>query len=674
VQNFKSSISQVLQSQSSNLSVISEGQSEAVLKLACDQALRETLYESLKCGNVPGCLEVIQVSLNVVKNGSCNLGAPFILLEDVFDCLTVPDCEQAFSFVEGKLEEWRSPLLLTTGKNYLLRMCNNLLRRLSTLRNTVFCGRIQLFLAQLFPLDEKSALNIMGAFNLDNVTIFGTDDEINEENFSSHITSRADDSSGTDATTAVDYALYKKFWGLQDFFRNPNQCYERKNWLSFVANANAVLAVFSQHKLDDVELKSSAVLSEQTVYFPKNLTSEKLFDLQIGDTHFRRHFLIQLVILFQYITTRDVKFKTNQQVVSDEMTLWINKNQEKVYALLEESPPNGAVLVQTIKHVLGRESIWNAWKNESCPSFLKKDTLPVDSPAVAPKNRSKRATIADDCVQNGGPSTKRVNLGSAELTRLWNIDTDNMRACRAENRSCFPQLEKFFEEAAEQLDPEAGIEDEYKLIFQPNYQWRSLRLLARKSSNFFQPSATVKTVPEFLKIIIDKTLPREVKQTVSTPVAAEPTDASSGQGDSQSAQSAPLEDLKEEETASANDDFAPSESDIEAIASNITDETKKYDLAVQLDFKDDEIENLKKESNWEVTMINQWVAREGTEATIANLVQSLIDVGLHDVVHTVYPKLLPAEYRPPSSSHNSQDEEEANNDEQPADADVKMES
>ena len=32
----------------------------------------------------------------------------------------------------------------------------DLLRRLSKSQNTVFCGRIQLFLARLFPLEEKS--------------------------------------------------------------------------------------------------------------------------------------------------------------------------------------------------------------------------------------------------------------------------------------------------------------------------------------------------------------------------------------------------------------------------------------------------------------------------------------------------------------------------------------
>ena len=32
---------------------------------------------------------------------------------------------------------------------------------------------------------------------------------------------------------SVDYALYAKFWQLQDFFRNPNQCYANVKWKTF---------------------------------------------------------------------------------------------------------------------------------------------------------------------------------------------------------------------------------------------------------------------------------------------------------------------------------------------------------------------------------------------------------------------------------------------------------
>ena len=53
----------------------------------------------------------------------------------------------------------------------------DLLRRLSKSHNTVFCGRIQLFLARLFPLTEKSGLNLMSQFNVENVTLYTTKSE-----------------------------------------------------------------------------------------------------------------------------------------------------------------------------------------------------------------------------------------------------------------------------------------------------------------------------------------------------------------------------------------------------------------------------------------------------------------------------------------------------------------
>jgi THO complex subunit 1 len=52
-------------------------------------------------------------------------------------------------------------------------MCNDLLKRLSKSQNTVFSGRIHLFLAKLFPLNEKSGLNLMSHFS-DNTTRYTT--------------------------------------------------------------------------------------------------------------------------------------------------------------------------------------------------------------------------------------------------------------------------------------------------------------------------------------------------------------------------------------------------------------------------------------------------------------------------------------------------------------------
>ena len=31
----------------------------------------------------------------------------------------------------------------------------------------------------------------------------------------------------------IDFNLYKKFWALQDYFRNPTQCYTAAAWKPF---------------------------------------------------------------------------------------------------------------------------------------------------------------------------------------------------------------------------------------------------------------------------------------------------------------------------------------------------------------------------------------------------------------------------------------------------------
>lgn len=51
---------------------------------------------------------------------------------------------------------------------------------------------------------------------------------------------------------------------------------------------------------------------------------------------------------------------------------------------------------------------------------------------------------------------------SAEMNRLWNLNPDNMAACRSKERDFLPTLESYFQEAIEQLDP--SVESQYKYV------------------------------------------------------------------------------------------------------------------------------------------------------------------------------------------------------------------
>lgn len=147
---------------------------------------------------------------------------PVVLLGDVFDAVTLDRCEAMFTFVEDNVSVWKENWFFSSCKNNLLRMCNDLLKRFSRAQNTVFCGRILLFLATFFPFSERSGLNIISEFNLENLTEYESDandigDGLDSEN----------------VQVKIDYNLYCKFWALQDFFRNPNQCYDPKEWKTF---------------------------------------------------------------------------------------------------------------------------------------------------------------------------------------------------------------------------------------------------------------------------------------------------------------------------------------------------------------------------------------------------------------------------------------------------------
>ena len=488
---------------------------ESDKKSILEQAFRDALRE--KIGDTNGLEvnqynELVLLSINSAGLGICYHTIPFILLSDILDCVTLDICDKVFEFVENLVSTWIQPDFYSSGKILLLRMCNDLLRRLSSAQNTVFCGRIQLFLARLFPLSEKSALNLMSHFNLENVTTYNKEAGMGEEKETKEKDEEAmeiDDDASLETNAPIDYNLYHKLWSLQDFFRQPTQCFVPDQWKLFTTNAQEVLQALASYKLEDVTGSSGKKKREQETkkprhsasmveyseshYFAKFLTSEKLMSLQLQDSHFRRHILIQILVLFQYLTS-DVKFKTPTHVTSDAQTSWIKDTTDKVFDLIEETPPLGVEFATYIKQALKREENWIVWKNDGCPSYEK--------PALTSQELTpylKRQHLGDVHAQ----SSRKYDLGNPELSRLWNLCPDNFQACKLKTRTFVPDVEKFLEEPAEQADPEARIEAEYKVINNPNVAWQALRLLSRGSGHFFQnTTAQIKPLPEYLEHVI----------------------------------------------------------------------------------------------------------------------------------------------------------------------------
>jgi len=219
-------------------------------KAAIDQAFRDTLLMVLAenaSGNVHSLESYITFCIESCRKDLVTASMPVMLLGDIFDSMTLDRCEQLFTFVEDNVAVWKEELFFTSCKNNLLRMCNDLLRKLSRSQQTVFCGRILLFLAKFFPFSERSGLNIVSEFNLENHTEFGSEKAEGDD-----LEQITKDEDKLENKIPIDYNLYRKFWALQDFFRNPNQCYNKMHWKVFSTVSNSInnsIYLYIQNKL-----------------------------------------------------------------------------------------------------------------------------------------------------------------------------------------------------------------------------------------------------------------------------------------------------------------------------------------------------------------------------------------------------------------------------------------
>lgn len=192
-------------------------------KTILDQAFRDVLLNET-IGDMKKIEALITLSIEACRQDIATSTIPVVLLGDVFDAVTLDQCEAMFTYVEDNVSVWKENWFFSSCKNNLLRMCNDLLKRFSRAQNTVFCGRILLFLATFFPFSERSGLNIISEFNLENLTEYDSD-----------ATDIGDTTISESVQVRIDYNLYSKFWALQDFFRNPNKCYDLAEWKNFAS-------------------------------------------------------------------------------------------------------------------------------------------------------------------------------------------------------------------------------------------------------------------------------------------------------------------------------------------------------------------------------------------------------------------------------------------------------
>lgn len=196
-----------------------------------------------------------------------------------------------------------------------MRLCNELLRRLSRAEDPAFCGRVYIFLFQSFPLGDKSSVNLRGNFHVENITTFEdylktseqsedamqvdttvTNDNVNGETLMEDAGAQpteGDEPAAQEKPETMDIdTLYPVFWSLQHFFSNPPRLFEEENFETFRKSLEATLAKFKEvpkviqagESAGKTGTPSSADAEDEfaSTFNPKYLTSRDLFKLEVS--------------------------------------------------------------------------------------------------------------------------------------------------------------------------------------------------------------------------------------------------------------------------------------------------------------------------------------------------------------------------------------------------------
>ncbi|KAL4439830.1 hypothetical protein ABPG75_002831 [Micractinium tetrahymenae] len=392
-------------------------------------------------------------------------GLPAQLLEQITEGADNADCEGLFAYLDSRTGAFKSPAFHGASKLTLLRTCNMLLKRLSKSANAMLCGRVLLFLAKLLPLTERSGVNLGGAFNTDNVTPV---EEVQEG---------AVDSEGR----PVDAAFYRTFWGLQSYFSNPPAALQPGKWAEVSRDIRKALEKFQQEKVTVGESPAAGAgaSGDGQGSSVKYLSSSRLMGLQLRDATFRRHFLLQCLILMQWCERprQPDKNGLRAKLLEDLQDL-----RARVWAELEATPDKGKEFTAAIRHLMQWEDSWAAWKQNKCPAGPMEraaaeappgaDTADLTAPAP------KRRKLGSDAVFG-------IRVGTDELDRLWNLTEDNLSALSAEDRGGFKTVRQLMEPVIEEMQEAAAGEDDGMLSRSKLYSWKALRAVARSNLQAF---------------------------------------------------------------------------------------------------------------------------------------------------------------------------------------------
>ncbi|KAG1742719.1 THO complex subunit 1 transcription elongation factor-domain-containing protein [Suillus paluster] len=413
---------------------------------------------ALKCDSTSyydGLRDRLDLVLTFTEHDVCEATFPFTVLQDLLETQTITSCSQIFSWIESSAARLTKEMVPQKGKALiLLRTLNDLLRRLSKMGSTtIFCGRILTFLSGVFPLGERSGVNLRGEYG---PMWEGVKDmEKRDEDVTIDSAKGPEDSQKMEVDGGRKESVenkdkdgfYTTFWSLQLPFSRPPLFAISNTFTEFKDAVDKVLPVIKEATTKErammgnrgasgtsnLKRKREPELGEASnnseYFFAKFLTSPDLLNLEIADTHFRRQVLFQLLILLHHLLSftkaaKAVWSTPRNRSLQMDFTLepvdaqWVHDTIVKASAELRSTAPNGPTFADTVNVILDREKNWVRWKNDLCAPF---DREPWSAEVGGRKVGMEDATREARLKRKEDPEPWKWNLGSDSLTEIWEM-------------------------------------------------------------------------------------------------------------------------------------------------------------------------------------------------------------------------------------------------------------
>ncbi|KAH9906171.1 THO complex subunit 1 transcription elongation factor-domain-containing protein [Xylariomycetidae sp. FL2044] len=446
----------------------------------------------------------------------CDSSLLFWLVEELLDSQTIEGCRKIFDYLESRRERITSKNM-NQKKLVILRSCNDLLRRLSRAEDTAFCGRVYIFMFQSFPLGDRSSVNLRGEYHVENVTTFEESQAVPEPSADKmDVDTTKDEKDPPTTAKAVSFdaknktepakpldtdALYPVFWSLQHLFSQPTTLFESSQLAKFKSGMEATMSAFETV----VKLQRTTKTTDENSIIPqkrkdpeeedlrgtnnnpKYLTSRELFELEISDTYFRRHILIQAFIVIDFLLSLTPQSRAklanikqqNRSVVYGDKTIededanWAKAMKDRITSYIQ-AEPDGFFFFRVIESVISRDKNWVRWKVESCPEIKRDPVAPAEfNEAVVSVKRiatNKRlrptpmGSLSLDFLKEENSETAMEKLKDPSRWKLPELDTFKDKIARDDLDLEFANTEK---EKSELLDSKASK------------TWRALRIARR---------------------------------------------------------------------------------------------------------------------------------------------------------------------------------------------------